>query len=405
MVLWRKIFQLIEDCVILCGGQGTRLGKLTISDPKPMLLINGVPLLDLVIQNVSRYGIKNFYLLAGYHGSKIKNHYLKYNFQNLNIKVIIEEERLGTGGAVKNFILQNNLKKFVILNGDTYIETDYFSIFNAKHSKFPVEICGIKVNENVERYGSIVANKNNDECLNFQEKTHHSSEKLISSGIVIFHNPDLLLNFQAPFSLENSFFPDLLKNRKLGLKLISQDYFVDIGIPDSFSKALKEIPLLKKKAVFFDRDNTLNFDMGYTYKPKDLEIVPVIKTFLNYAIASKYLPIVISNQSGVGRGFYLEEDVWEFHEAMQLEFFAENLYLSALYFCPHLPDSQNNPQCQCRKPNIQLLLHASSDWNIDLSKSIFIGDSRSDQVAAQTAGLKNFFNPDQTFLKDFQQCL
>ncbi|MCX7942303.1 MAG: HAD-IIIA family hydrolase [Dictyoglomaceae bacterium] len=136
----------------------------------------------------------------------------------------------------------------------------------------------------------------------------------------------------------------------------------------------------KKKAVFLDRDGTLNEDKGYTYKIEDLVILPKVVDGLKL-LQGKFLLIVVTNQSGVERGYYTEKDVEKFNNYLYLALAREGIYIDDFYYCPYI-------EGDCRKPNTGMLLQAQKDWNIDLSKSYIIGDKESDVLAGKRVGCK-----------------
>ncbi|PMQ01419.1 MAG: phosphoheptose isomerase [Dictyoglomus sp. NZ13-RE01] len=150
----------------------------------------------------------------------------------------------------------------------------------------------------------------------------------------------------------------------------------------------------KKKAIFLDRDGTLNEDKGYTYKVEDLKILPNVVEGLKI-LQKKFLLIVVSNQSGVERGYYTNWDVENFNNHLYLALAKEGVYIDDFYYCPNL-------EGDCRKPNIGMFMQAQEDWNIDLSRSYMIGDKETDVLAGKKAGCKTIFlGKDSSILPDY----
>ena len=147
----------------------------------------------------------------------------------------------------------------------------------------------------------------------------------------------------------------------------------------------------QRRAAFLDRDGVINFDRGYVYRREDFEFVPgVLKGSRRVASKLGYLLVVATNQSGIGRGLYSEHDFEALTEWMKAEFVAAGAPLSGVYFCPHHPADalgSYRRSCNCRKPAPGMLTAAARDLNIDLAASIMFGDSASDLVAAQAAGV------------------
>ena len=143
------------------------------------------------------------------------------------------------------------------------------------------------------------------------------------------------------------------------------------------------------KAVFLDRDGTLNYDPGYLGNPKDLKLFSdtgdVLATLKNI---HHFKLIVISNQSGVARGLITEEDVVSVNEELNRRLLEFNVQIDAFYYCPFHPNFNGEKDCICRKPSPKMILDSAKDFNINLSKSYFIGDSVSDIKAGMSAELK-----------------
>lgn len=144
---------------------------------------------------------------------------------------------------------------------------------------------------------------------------------------------------------------------------------------------------MKKKAVFFDRDGVVNVDRGYVYSPRDFEFNSGFFELLSFFKSRDYLLFVVTNQSGIARGYYSINDFLDLTKYMQ-ESIKNKLGFAfdKVYFCPHLEG------CKCRKPEIGMADEACADFKIDLSHSIMIGDKESDMRFAQRAGIyKKYF--------------
>ena len=140
-----------------------------------------------------------------------------------------------------------------------------------------------------------------------------------------------------------------------------------------------------KKAIFLDRDGVINVDRGYVYKIDDFEFFPDVMTTLKYFQQRKYLLFIITNQSGIARGYFSQQDLEKLNAFMIDEFAKNDITISKIYFCPHLPDEN----CECRKPKPKMLLDAKNEFDIDMKNSWMIGDKESDMKAGQNAGLTN----------------
>ena len=150
----------------------------------------------------------------------------------------------------------------------------------------------------------------------------------------------------------------------------------------------------KNKAVFFDRDGTLNVDIAYLHRPEDFIWIEGAKEAIKYVNDKGYLAILVTNQSGVARGYYPEEDIKEVYDWMNNELAKIGAHLDALFYCPHHPQGKipaYTQVCNCRKPDTGMVDEACLRFNIDRSKSYLVGDSERDLECAQKAGVTGIF--------------
>ena len=146
----------------------------------------------------------------------------------------------------------------------------------------------------------------------------------------------------------------------------------------------------KNRAVFFDRDGTLNVDVHYLYRAEDFVWTPDAMAAIQYCNAQGYLVIVVTNQSGVARGFYTEADVHRLHAWMNEELAGIGAHIDAFYYCPHHVEGRvpvYTKQCDCRKPSPKMVQTACREHQIDPEKSFFVGDQELDMECAARAGV------------------
>ena len=158
-------------------------------------------------------------------------------------------------------------------------------------------------------------------------------------------------------------------------------------------------------ALFLDRDGVINVDHGYTHKVQDLHFIPGILDLIELANVNGYLVIVVTNQAGVARGFYTEDAVVAFNNAVSLAAAEAGCKVERFYYCPHHPDgllSRYKKKCSYRKPGAGMLLRAAADYSIDLSSSIIIGDKTTDIEAGRKANLRAgyLFNPEMRLVSE-----
>lgn len=141
---------------------------------------------------------------------------------------------------------------------------------------------------------------------------------------------------------------------------------------------------MKKKAIFLDRDGTLIEDAGYPNDPNKVELVPGAADAMQAFIQAGYVLVVISNQSGIGRGKIKPDEAKQVHDRFVEVFQQENITFSGVYYCPHAPDEN----CTCRKPLPGMINQAGQELDIDLAQSVMIGDKLSDIQTGHNAGMK-----------------
>jgi len=143
------------------------------------------------------------------------------------------------------------------------------------------------------------------------------------------------------------------------------------------------------KALFLDRDGVVNIDKGYVHKIEDFEFIDGIFELCQYYQNKGYMIIIITNQAGIARGYYTEEDFFRLSEWMKKEFEKRNVKITDIFYCPHHPDFTG--ECECRKPNPGMILEAAQKYNINLSESILIGDKITDIEAGDKANLSKIY--------------
>lgn len=150
---------------------------------------------------------------------------------------------------------------------------------------------------------------------------------------------------------------------------------------------------MKSKAVFFDRDGVLNVDVAYLYKIEDLRWIEGAREAVAYLTQQGYKIFIVTNQSGIARGYYTVEQMERLHSYMQQEIAAYGGRIDKIYYCPHHPEgsvAQYTCSCSCRKPKPGMLLQAFAENDIDKEQSFLIGDGKRDVEAAEAAGVKGY---------------
>ncbi len=154
------------------------------------------------------------------------------------------------------------------------------------------------------------------------------------------------------------------------------------------------------KAVFLDRDGTINVDKDYLYRIEEFEYLPGVIEALKTLQDRGYLLIVITNQSGIARGYYSEDDYIKIDRWMKEDLKAKEVSIAASYYCPHHPNAivkMYRYECGCRKPGTELFWRAQRDFNIDMSKSFAIGDKERDLEICKEAPVKGILMKDKNW--------
>ena len=365
------------QAIILAGGFGTRLQSVVKDLPKPMADVNGKPFLTYILDELIKYGFTKAILAVGYKKECIID-YFHSNYKGLEIVYSVENEPLGTGGCVKQAMSYVDDDFVFVINGDTLFKIDYLSM-----SQLNTMSIACKYLENFDRYGEVSINKENT-ITSFNEK------KKVDKGYInggIYYLPKYIFDgYQLPnkFSLEKDFFERYIN--ELNIKAYkSEDYFIDIGIPEDYEKTKKA--LSKNKALFLDRDGIVNIDYGHVYKIKDFKFTDFIFDLCKKYQNNGYLIFIITNQAGIGKNLYTEQDFLNLNKYMLNEFNKQGINITKVYYCPHKPEDG----CDCRKPKSGMFLKAINEFNINPKESVAIGDKLTDLEAAYDAGIKKLY--------------
>ncbi len=376
------------NIVILAGGFGTRLQSVVKDVPKPMADINGTPFLELLMREVLFCDPERIVLCVSYMKDIIKKHFGD-NFLGVPVVYSEEDEPLGTGGAIKQAFDLFDLDEAVVLNGDTYVQTDYADfIRKSENEKLAVVL---KQVDNANRYGRVRVE--NGRIISFSEKSAETEAGLINAGIYKVRKDLFSADLPKKFSFEKELLEPEISNLK-PLYVQADDYFIDIGIPESYAQAQRELkqviygkPL--NKALFLDRDGVINIDKHHVYKVEDCEFVDGIFDLCRDYKNKGYEIVVVTNQAGIAKGKYSEADYFKFRDYVHAEFKRQGCPITAEYYCPYHIEGQGQyrKSSYYRKPNPGMILRAAKDLNADLGKSVLIGDKESDIEAGKRAGV------------------
>ena len=378
------------QAVIYCGGFGSRLASKTKIIPKPILKINNIPFLTYVIRNLQRYGVKEILLLTYYKHEKIVNFIKNFKFKNIKITPIREKKKLGTAGSLLN-AKKYLRREFFLLNGDTFFNFNILDLKKNFHLK--KKICfamALSINSK-KRFTSISTEKKS----NFLNNSKNNIDNFINAGF--YYVSKKIFNFidKDDFSLEDQVFPKLiLKKQIIGIKYISKrNLFIDIGVPKDFKKSQVVLEqIFDKKTVFLDRDGVINYDYGYVHSKKKFVWKKNIIKFIKFLNDNDFYTIVISNQSGVGRGYYSINKVFKLHEWINKELNIKGAHIDDFFIACYFKNSKEYSslrEFKRRKPNTGMIDDAIRKWKINKNKSLLIGDQLTDIQAAKNSKIKH----------------
>lgn len=408
----------------MAGGRGTRIASVANDVPKPMINICGKPILEHQIDNLKACGLTDIILVIGYLGEKIKDYFGDGSRFGVCIEYFIEDHPLGTAGAL--FKMPQLTEDFLLLCGDVIIDVD-FNRFIAFH-KEKKAWASLVAHPNGHPYdssllvteieapkiaGGMPVDTHRVICWMAKEDERLYYKNRVNAGIELI-SPELLKETMKNFVPRHPETPDKIDLDRDVLKINigsgriyaydTPEYVKDMGTPDRFFEVENDIKTGKvhahnlknrQKAIFLDRDGTINKMVGFITKSEQFELLPGVAKAIKAINKSGYLAIVITNQPVIARGDCTFEQLQTIHNKMETELGKEGAFVDAIYVCPHHTDkgfSGERPEykcdCDCRKPKPGLLLQAAKDFNIDLSQSYMIGDSDGDVRAGENAGVK-----------------
>ena len=427
--------------VIMAGGRGTRIASVANDVPKPMINICGKPILEHQIDNLKACGLTDIILVIGYLGEKIKDYFGDGSRFGVCIEYFIEDHPLGTAGAL--FKMPQLTEDFLLLCGDVIIDVD-FNRFIAFH-KEKKAWASLVAHPNGHPYdssllvteieapkmaGGMPVDTHRVICWMAKEDERLYYKNRVNAGIELI-SPELLKETMKNFVPRHPETPDKIDLDRDVLKINigsgriyaydTPEYVKDMGTPDRFFEVENDIKTGKvhahnlknrQKAIFLDRDGTINKMVGFITKPEQFELLPGVAKAIKAINKSGYLAIVITNQPVIARGDCTFEQLQTIHNKMETELGKEGAFVDAIYVCPHHTDkgfSGERPEykcdCDCRKPKPGLLLQAAKDFNIDLSQSYMIGDSDGDVRAGENAGVKEAIRVEQNQEEALMQIL
>ena len=403
--------------IFIAGGRGTRISSIAPGVPKPMMKIDGVPVLEREIICLRDQGFRDIIITVSHMADVIMDFFGDGSKFGVNIEYYVEDIPLGNAGALFKF-REKLTEPFLLLNADIVFDIDFkrFVAFHYSHGG----LVTLFTHPNSHPYdsGLIVSNQDGsvEKWLTKEEPRPQWYHNCVNAGLHVI-DPKVLdmsgvdadnvgvmqLGEYTKVDLDRQILKPLCGTGKM-FCYSSPEYVKDMGTPDRYENVCKDYRdgLIQKKslqhkqkAIFLDRDGTINKYVGFLRNIDEFELIPGVVEAVKKINASGYLTIVITNQPVIARGEMTISELHSIHNKMETQLGEKGAFLDAIYYCPHHPHKgyegeipELKVDCECRKPKPGMLIRAAEDFNIDLTNSWMIGDGENDIIAGKTAGCK-----------------
>lgn len=399
--------------VIMAGGKGTRITSIASDIPKPMIKIGNKPILEHELECLRNQGFTDIIITVSHLGHIIMDYFKDGSGESpatgkpfgVDIQYYFEEEPLGNAGAL--FKIKDQLTEdFLLLNADALFDIDFERFVNYHRKHGAIATLFVHANDHPYDSGLLVVDKDNyvKKWLTKEDDRPEYYRNIVNGGLHVLSPKVLDINLcTEKVDLDRQILKPLAGKRNM-ICYNSPEYLKDIGTPDRYYEACKDYVegkiqsknlRNKQKAIFLDRDGTINKYVGYLRKAERLELLPGVGETIRKINQSGYLAIVITNQPVIARGEITVDELQIIHNKLETLLGNEGAYLDGIYYCPHHPDKgfegeieELKLNCNCRKPSPGMLIKAAQDFNIDLSSSWVIGDDKKDIEAGKNAGCK-----------------
>lgn len=388
--------------VIMAGGKGTRISSIASDIPKPMIEILGKPVLEREIECLRDQGFKDIIITVSHLGNIIMDYFSNGSKFGVNIEYYFEEEPLGNAGAL--FKIKDKLSdEFLLLNADAIFDIDFNRFVDYHHKKGGLVTLFTHPNSHPYDSGLIITDSDNKviSWLNKEDDRPTYYKNRVNAGLHVINKKVLDINIDSvKVDLDRQILKPLTK-KGVVYAYDSPEYVKDMGTPERYHSVINDYKLgivqaknikNKQKAIFLDRDGTINKYVGFLTDIEKFELLSRVTDAIKLINSKGYLAIVITNQPVIARGEVTVDELDEIHNKMETLLGREGAYIDAIYYCPHHPDSGFDGEikelkfdCECRKPKPGMIFKAKADFNIDLSKSWMIGDSKSDILCGNSA--------------------
>jgi histidinol-phosphate phosphatase family protein len=398
----------MRQAVILAGGKGTRLKDRLGDLPKPLIPVGGKPLLEHQIELAKKHGIEDVIVFVCYRPDLIQAALGDGRQWGLSIRYQIEKEPLGTAGAVlSGFDLL--AERFLVLYGDTMVNVDLGRIWRTHEQAGGDATLLLHPNDH-PLDSDLVEVSDQGWVTAFHNRPHPAGRRyqnLVNAALYVMEKAALRQWSHRTDAMDfgKDLFPAMLRQKGRLFGYNSPEYIKDIGTPERYDRVCTEWASglvqrssldVPQRAVFLDRDGTLNREVDGVTSPEKLELLPGVTEAIHLLNHHGWRTVVISNQPVIAKGFCTEADVKAIHNKLETLLGIEHAFLDRVYYCPHHPEKgfpgeriELKRDCSCRKPSPGMILSAVRDLNIDLKMSWVVGDTTTDIQTAKNAGVKS----------------
>lgn len=389
--------------VIMAGGRGTRISSIASDIPKPMIRIQGKPVLEHEIDCLRQQGYTDIIITISHLGQIIQDYFGDGSSFGVNIEYFNEIKPLGNAGAL--FQLKDKLTEdFLLLNADAMFDVDFNRFVSAHKKNGGLVTLFTHPNSHPYDSGLIIARKDGavEQWLAKEDLRPQYYRNRVNAGLHVISLKVLEQKIGTPkIDLDRQLLKPLAGTGKM-FCYDSPEYVKDMGTPERYESVCRDFQegrvkaknlRKRQKAVFLDRDGTINRYVGFLRDIDAFELIPGAAEAVKMINALGYLAVVVTNQPIIARGEVSHEELESIHNKMETLLGKEGAYLDAIYYCPHHPDkgfvgerTEYKIACDCRKPKPGMLMQAAKKFNIDLTQSWMIGDGKNDVLAGIAAG-------------------
>ena len=415
--------------VIMAGGKGTRISELFPDIPKPLIPISTFnpgtgekierPVLQWEIETLVSQGFTEIILTVSHMAEQIMAYFGDGSAFGCKITYFVEETPLGNAGALFKMRESLGAEPFLLLNADALFDVDFNRMVEYHKAKGALVTLFTHPNSHPYDSGIVISDSSGavEQWLTKEDERPTYYKNRVNAGLHVIDPKILdavdidekLIGTEGVNGKTNKVDLDRQLLKPLCEKGImfcydSPEYVKDMGTPERFEQVSRDFQsgvvsaknLSKpQRAIFLDRDGTINKYVGFLRDINDFELLPGVAEAIKLINTSGYLAIVATNQPVIARGEVTASELTDIHNKMETLLGAEGAYIDGLYYCPHHPHKGYEGEvvelkidCDCRKPKPGLLFRAAQDFNIDLSNSWMIGDGENDIGCGKAAGCK-----------------